>query len=129
MLLYDLTPDMAASEGHPSPAENGHICIECNFDKALPEAITCLLYLEYDNSVRVDNLRTVTRLLKKNVHKSNFVYLQRLGIFSGRLAVGSVTTFYHAARHRHSKYGRLHTDGITLAGHPFRTQILIGILL
>jgi hypothetical protein len=28
MLLYDLTPDMAASEIHASPAENGHIRIE-----------------------------------------------------------------------------------------------------
>jgi len=60
MLLYDLTPDMAASEGHASPTENGHIRIECNFGKALTEAITSLLYLEYDNSVRVDSLRTVT---------------------------------------------------------------------
>ena len=50
---------MAASEGHASPAENGHIRIECNFDKVLTEAITCLLYLEY-NSVRIDSLRTVT---------------------------------------------------------------------
>jgi hypothetical protein len=60
MLLFDLTPDMAASEGHASPAENGNIRIECNFGKALTEAITCLLYLEYDNSVRIDKLRTVT---------------------------------------------------------------------
>jgi hypothetical protein len=51
---------MAASEGHASQAETGNIRIECNFDKALTEAITCLLYLEYDNSVRVDDLRTVT---------------------------------------------------------------------
>jgi hypothetical protein len=60
MLLYDLTLDMAASEGHASLDENGHIRIEFNFDKALPEAITCLPYLEYDNSVRINSLRTVT---------------------------------------------------------------------
>ena len=59
MLLYDLTPDMAASEGHASRAYNGHTRIEGNLDKALTEAITCLLYLEY-NSVRIDSLRTVT---------------------------------------------------------------------
>jgi len=60
MLLYDLTPDMAASEGHASLAENGHMRMECNLDKALPQAITCLSYLEYDNSFRIDNLRNVT---------------------------------------------------------------------
>jgi hypothetical protein len=60
MLLYDLTPDMAASEGHTSPVEGGNIRIELTFKEALKEAITCLLYLEYDNSVRIDSLRTVS---------------------------------------------------------------------
>jgi hypothetical protein len=60
MLLFDLTPDLAASEGHTSPVEAGNIHIELTFKEALKEANTCLLYLEYDNSVRVDSLRTVT---------------------------------------------------------------------
>jgi hypothetical protein len=60
MLLYDLTPDMAASEGLSSPVEGGNIRIELTFKEALKVAITCLLYLEYDNSVRIDSLRTVT---------------------------------------------------------------------
>jgi hypothetical protein len=60
MLLYDLTPDLAASEGHTSPQEGGPIRIELTFKEALTEANTCLLYLEYDNSVRVDSTRTVT---------------------------------------------------------------------
>ena len=60
MLLFDLTADLAASEGHTSPVESGNICIELSFKEALKEAITCLLYLEYDNSVRVDSSRTVT---------------------------------------------------------------------
>ena len=60
MLLFDLTPDLAASEGHTSPVEAGNIRIELTFKEALKQAITCLLYLEYDNSVRVDSLRTVT---------------------------------------------------------------------
>jgi hypothetical protein len=47
MLVFDLTPDRAASEGHYSNPENGLIRIE------LPEPITCLLYLEFDNSIRV----------------------------------------------------------------------------
>jgi len=60
MLLFNLTPDLAASEGHTSPVEAGNIRIELAFKEVLKEAITCLLYLEYDNSIRVDSLRTVT---------------------------------------------------------------------
>jgi hypothetical protein len=60
MLLFDLTPDMAASEGHTSPVEGGNIRIELTFKEAIKEAITCLLYLEYDNSVHIDSIRTVT---------------------------------------------------------------------
>ena len=59
MLIFDLTPDRAASDGHSSNPENGHIRLELKFDKALPDTMTCLLYLEY-NSVRVDLLRNVT---------------------------------------------------------------------
>jgi hypothetical protein len=60
MLVFDLTPDRAASEKHSSNPENGHIHLKLKFEKALPEAITCLLYLEFDNSIRVDLLRNVT---------------------------------------------------------------------
>jgi hypothetical protein len=60
MLLFDLTPDLTESERHTSPIEPGNIRIELTFKEALKEAITCLLYLEYDNSVRVDSLKTVT---------------------------------------------------------------------
>jgi len=60
MFLFDLTPDMATSEGHTSSVEGGNIRIELTFKEALNEAVTCLLYLEYDNSVRINSLRTVT---------------------------------------------------------------------
>ena len=60
MIVYDLTPDAAASEGHASPPTNGDIRIDLKFTKALPEAITCLLYLEYENSVRIDLARNVS---------------------------------------------------------------------
>ena len=46
MLLFDLTPDRSASAGHKSHPENGTVKIETKFAKALPEPITCLLYLE-----------------------------------------------------------------------------------
>ena len=59
MLLFDLTSDLAASEGHASPAESGTMRMEVTFKEALKKAITCLLYLKYDNSVPVDHMRTV----------------------------------------------------------------------
>ena len=60
MLLFDLTPDRAASEGHTSHPDNGNIRVELKFSKPLPEPITCIFYLEYDDSVRVDASRTIT---------------------------------------------------------------------
>jgi hypothetical protein len=60
MLLFDITPDQAASEGHVSPASNGHIRLDLKFAGALPEALNSLLYLEYDSSVRIDANRTVS---------------------------------------------------------------------
>jgi len=60
MLLFDLTYDRADSEGHTSHPDNGIIRVELIFSKPVPETITCIFYLEYDNSVRVDTSRTVT---------------------------------------------------------------------
>jgi len=60
LLLFDLTPDWSASEGHTPHPEKGNNIIELKFNKPLPEAITCLLYLEFDNSVLVDFSRNFT---------------------------------------------------------------------
>jgi len=60
MLLFDLTPDQGASEAHTSHPEQGNIRVEMKFAKPLPEAITCLLYLEFDNSVLINLVRNVT---------------------------------------------------------------------
>jgi hypothetical protein len=60
MLVFDLAPDRAASEAHSSNPENGRIRMELKFVKPLSVPITCLFYLEYGNSNRVDWLRNVT---------------------------------------------------------------------
>ena len=60
MLVFDLTPDLAASEGHISNPVHGDIRLELKFAKALPDPIVCLLYLEFDNSVFIDSMRQVT---------------------------------------------------------------------
>jgi hypothetical protein len=60
MLVFDLTPDLAASEAHTSDPANGHIRLDLKFDHALSEPFVCLLYCEYDNSILMDSLRNVT---------------------------------------------------------------------
>jgi len=60
MLLFHLTTDRGASEGHTSHSENGNIRIEMKFSKKLPKAITCFSYMEFDNSVLIDFARTLT---------------------------------------------------------------------
>jgi len=60
MLLFDLTPDMGASEGYSSHMDNGNIRLELKFSKPLPDSITCLLYLEFDHSIRLDFFRNVS---------------------------------------------------------------------
>jgi hypothetical protein len=59
MLLFDLTPDMSAAESHMSFPDHGTIRIELTFDKALSDAITCILYLEYKGCVRIDKSHNV----------------------------------------------------------------------
>jgi len=60
MLVFDLTPDLAASEGHISDPAHGDIHIEIKFEKQLPDPLVCLLYLEYDSTILIDALRQVT---------------------------------------------------------------------
>ena len=60
MLLFDLTPDQGASEPHTSHPEQGSNRVELKFAKSLSEAITCLLYLEYDSTVLINLARNVT---------------------------------------------------------------------
>ena len=60
MLRFYLTPDRDASECHISLPDQGNIRLELRYDKPLPEDVTCLLYLEYHNSVRIDQMRSVS---------------------------------------------------------------------
>ena len=60
MLLFDLRTDWDDSEDYKSHLENANIRIELKFNKPLPVAITCLLYLEYDKSLLLYISRNVT---------------------------------------------------------------------
>ena len=59
-LVFDLTPNLAASDGHASDYAHGHIRLVLKFRKALSDPLVCLLYLEYEVSLIIDVLRTVT---------------------------------------------------------------------
>ena len=60
MLLFDLTPDRAESEGHTSYPDNGNVRIELKFAEALTDAITYLIYLEHDRTLPIENKRVLT---------------------------------------------------------------------
>jgi len=60
MLHFDLTADRGASEGHTPHPENGNMRVELKIGKPLLEAITCLLYIEFDISVIINLARNVT---------------------------------------------------------------------
>jgi hypothetical protein len=75
ILLFHLTPGMAASEVHTSPVENANIRIEFALKEALKKAVPCLLYLQQDNSGLIDSLRTVTTDFWDG-HNSDIVYVK-----------------------------------------------------
>jgi hypothetical protein len=60
MLVIDITHDNCASDGHTSLPDNGSILIEFKFDESLAEAVTNLLYQEFNASFQIDRLRKVT---------------------------------------------------------------------
>jgi len=75
MLLFNLTITRGASVSHTSHPENSNIIIDLKFNKTLPEAITCLLYLQFDNSFRLDFARTIRPHSKTlNRHCASTVY-------------------------------------------------------
>jgi len=60
MPVFDLTPDLGASEGHISDPAHGNIRIEMKFGQALSDPLVCLLYLEFDSAVLIDSMRLVS---------------------------------------------------------------------
>jgi len=96
VLFFDLTPVLAASEGHASPSECGTKRIEVTFKEALNKAITCLLYLEYDNSV-ASIFIVLSQQTFNHGHSSDIVYLKGRQIVSGCFSIRYATAFYHCA--------------------------------
>jgi hypothetical protein len=76
MILYDLTLDQTASR-HTSPVDNGNIRNEFTFKEAFKQSVTCLLYLEYDNFVRIHSLRKITTDFYKHGHDANIICIKK----------------------------------------------------
>jgi len=128
MLLFDLTPDGAASQGHTSHPDNGYIRVELKFCKPLPEPITCILYLEYDNSVRIDTSRTVTTGFNY-VHDADIVYVEGREIVLGSLPLRYVSSLRHAIWNGHNQRRSSHGETFTLVSRIFSTKILKHLFL
>ena len=72
-LLFDLPPDLCASEGDTSHMVRGNIRLELKFGKALPHSITCPLYLQFDNSIRIKFFQNVSTEFNKDGHCADTV--------------------------------------------------------
>jgi hypothetical protein len=57
--VFDLTTDLTFSEGHTSHFIQGCIQIDLRFAEALPDPVTWLMYLKFDNTVQIDSLKRV----------------------------------------------------------------------
>ena len=89
MLVFDLTPDLAALEGHASDSAHGHIRLDLKFRKALPDPLVCLLYLEYDGSMPCERSPQIS-----DGHRTDHLFSEERQIISGRLSVRPVTSFH-----------------------------------
>lgn len=59
ILGFDLTEDLSASANHLSLPRQGSLRLDLTFAKPLPEAITLLIYSEYDSMIEIDKERNV----------------------------------------------------------------------
>jgi len=90
MLLFYLTPDRSAPEGHTSHPDSGNIRVELKFSKPLPETITCIFYLQFDNSVQIDYASRSRQT--SNGHKADILHTEKRQIFLRSLPLRSLAT-------------------------------------
>lgn len=60
MTAFDLTPDQCYNSHYDNLLNHGSIRIEGRFEKPLEEAVTCLVYCEFDSTVYIDYNRNIT---------------------------------------------------------------------
>jgi len=100
--------------------------VKLKFSKSLPELITCIFYLKYDNSFRVDTSQKVTTdiLLKKHGHDADIVYVEERELVLGSLPLRYVASLRHAIWDGHNQRRSSHGEMFTLANRTFSTEIL-----
>jgi hypothetical protein len=111
-MLFVLTPDSAASEGHVSLLDKGNIRLELQFDKALIDAITCLLHLDYDNCVRIINCAMFPSTFN-NEHVADNLYANGHAFISKRVSVrhSAAASFTKTIRISYRKYRFIQAKG------------------
>lgn len=61
LLAFDITPDHTYNDLSTNPISQGTIRIEGRFSEALSEAVTCIVYMEFDSILEIDKNRNVRR--------------------------------------------------------------------
>lgn len=59
LYVFDLTPDLSAHEAHWNLQKQGVVRLEVRFAEALPTAVNCIVYSEFNNLIEIDKNRNV----------------------------------------------------------------------
>lgn len=59
LYAFDVTPDLSAHESHWNLQKQGVVRLELRFAAALPSAVNCIVYSEFNNLVEIDKNRSV----------------------------------------------------------------------
>lgn len=59
LFCFDLSPDLSASEPHWNLQRQGTLRLEVKFSEALPVAVNCIVYAEFQNLIEIDKNRNV----------------------------------------------------------------------
>lgn len=60
LTAFDLTADQCYNSHYDNLLNQGNLRIEGRFETALTDAVTCLVYCEYDSSIHIDKNRNIT---------------------------------------------------------------------
>jgi hypothetical protein len=63
VMAWNLTRDGSGHENHISPTRTGNLRLQGKFKNPLQNAVTVLVYAEYDSEILINNNREVTLLL------------------------------------------------------------------
>lgn len=59
LYAFDISPDLSAHESHWNLQKQGVVRLELRFGAALPTAVNCIVYSEFNNLIEIDKNRSV----------------------------------------------------------------------